>query len=95
MILKHRTRRDLDPAPVVAHPKSVRNHYGTSRGRLLGSTCRRQQGYERLGTSIQRWDLTAIDLDFEVVDTEAGRRRHQVFNRLDAGTVAPDSRRVV
>jgi len=39
--------------------------------------------------------ISAVHTNVEVVDAEAGRRRHEVLDGLDANAVPTDRRRVV
>ena len=64
--------------------------------RALRHAARREHYlHERLGAAVGRGQLGAVHADLEVVDPEAGRRRHEVLDGLDARPVLADRRRVV
>ena len=86
---------DLDPAPAAAHSERTRDRQGLPQLGLLRAAGGREQRHERLRAPVQRRDLGAVHLDVQVVDAEPGRGGHEVLDRLDAGAVHPQRRRVV
>src|SRR5262245_45880908 len=86
---------DLDPAAFIADANGIWDGDDATRRRLLSLAGRGKQGHEWFGTAIERRDLAAIHLDFEIIDAKARCRRHQMLDGLDASPVSTDGCRVV
>ena len=86
---------DLDPAAIATGADRMRDADRAKPRALLHATRREHHLHERLGAAVGRGQLGAIHADLEVVDPEAGRRRHEVLDGLDARPVLADRRRVV
>jgi hypothetical protein len=52
--------------------------------RLLDDSRRLQQKYERPGASVHDRDLGAGHVDMQIVDSQSGKRRHQVLDGRDS-----------
>src|SRR6266850_5990736 len=88
-------RHDLDPAAAGAGADRMRDADGSLARALRRAADGLHELHERLGAAVGRRQLGAVDTDVEVVDAEAGRRRHQVLDRLDPRAVLAERGGVV
>ena len=92
---KHVAGDDLEPAGIGADPDGPVDDERLPTGRQGRAAGRVEQRDEGPRAAVDRRDLGPVDPDLEVVEPQAGRRGHQVLDRLDPCPVDAEGGRVV
>ena len=92
---KHVAGDDLEPAGIGADPDRLVDDERLPTGRQGHAAGRVEQRDEGSRAAVDRRDLGPVDPDLEVVEPQAGRRGHQVLDRLDPCPVDAEGGRVV